>query len=99
MRKAEEELKITHSSDESDIDAVFAGDCIFSIPYFQREYIWSKTQLKQLKTDLLDLVAENEDITFLGAIILYARPAPAGRSKNFEVVDGQQRLTTITLFF
>ena len=99
MPKYEEEAKLTHSSDEFDLDTIFASDCIFSIPYFQREYIWSKTQLKQLRTDLLELVDEEEDITFLGAIILYSRQVPAGRSKTYEVVDGQQRLTTITLFF
>jgi len=92
-----EEIKLTHSTDEFDLDAILGGDCIFSIPYFQREYQWAKPQLKELEKDLQQIINNEQDVHFLGAFILYSRPTPAGRTKIYEVVDGQQRITTLVL--
>lgn len=96
MRTTEHSL--TNSVDESNIDSIYGGDLIYSIPYFQRSYRWTKTQLTELTNDIVQIIEdEEEDVHFLGAIILFARPVRAGASIVYEVVDGQQRLTTVTL--
>ena len=59
-----------------------------AVPFFQRNYIWSEENWIELLKSF-----ENVDITpFLGSIILKEES-----SKRCEIIDGQQRLTTITL--
>jgi uncharacterized protein with ParB-like and HNH nuclease domain len=89
---------LTHSVDEIPLETVFGGDSIYSIPYFQRYYIWGNKQLKELLSDIRQILDEVQTSLFLGAIILYSRTVPVGRSNLYEVVDGQQRITTIYLF-
>jgi hypothetical protein len=89
---------LTYSVDEIPLETMFGGDAIYAIPYFQREYIWGMKELKQLIEDIEQILNEVENIHFMGAIILYSRPVPVGRSNYYEVVDGQQRIMTIILF-
>lgn len=67
---------------------------IFEIPKYQREYIWGTRQWEQLFDDLI----ENSDGYFLGSIICINTTQDSINSPKFEVVDGQQRLTTISIF-
>lgn len=73
---------------------IFAADGKFyySIPKYQREYTWSSREWDALYED----ISENNIEYFIGAIICI----PLGDSINpyMEVIDGQQRLTTISLF-
>lgn len=66
---------------------------IFEIPKYQREYVWGIGQLSQLYDDLM----ENDCGYFLGSIICI-KSGSDSLNQKFEVVDGQQRLTTISLF-
>lgn len=66
---------------------------IFEIPKYQREYVWGTWQWTALYDDL----SENAEGYFLGSIICINASADTLNPK-FEVVDGQQRLTTISLF-
>ncbi len=63
----------------------------FSVPQYQREYAWGTKEWQTLFNDL----AENSEGYFLGSIICIN--APKGFSE-YEVVDGQQRLLTLSLF-
>jgi len=67
---------------------------VFEIPKYQREYIWGTRQWEQLFDDLI----ENSDGYFLGSIICINTTVDSINSPKFEVVDGQQRLTTISIF-
>ena len=67
---------------------------IFEIPKYQREYIWGTRQWEQLFDDLV----ENSDGYFLGSIICINTTVDSINSPKFEVVDGQQRLTTLSIF-
>lgn len=67
---------------------------VFEIPKYQREYIWNSKQWEAFFDDLI----ENENGYFLGSIICINTATDAINSPKFEVVDGQQRLTTISLF-
>jgi len=64
------------------------------IPFFQRTYVWDEDNWEDLIEEFLD---EEKTNNFLGAIILKQLPPISGRAKELEVIDGQQRLTTISI--
>jgi uncharacterized protein with ParB-like and HNH nuclease domain len=69
----------------------------FVIPVYQRNYEWKKEQCEQLYNDLISIVNDDYRTHFLGSVVhLYNQ---YGRSTNTEflIIDGQQRLTTVTL--
>ena len=75
----------------------------FLIPRFQREYSWDKKNYKEFLEDMLDCLYISEGkITnsqyFLGTMLFIGDYAE-GTDKEIQVVDGQQRLTTITILF
>ena len=92
-----EEHRLTTSSDETELSKLLDGEKIFSIPYFQRAYKWKLDKLRQLETDLLNVV-DAEDSHFLGAMIIYGRSTAPAEPDVYEVIDGQQRMTTVFLY-
>ena len=75
----------------------------FLIPRFQREYSWEKKNYKEFLEDMLNCLYISEGkITnsqyFLGTMLFIGDYAE-GTDKEIQVVDGQQRLTTITILF
>lgn len=66
---------------------------IFEIPKYQREYTWGTREWEALFDDLYD----NDEGYFLGSIICINTHATPIKQR-FEVTDGQQRLTTLSLF-
>ena len=69
------------------------SNIIYSIPRYQREYTWGKPQWERLFDDLM----ENESGYYLGSIICINQSQDAITVQDLEVIDGQQRLTTISL--
>ncbi|MDI9588915.1 MAG: DUF262 domain-containing HNH endonuclease family protein [Acidobacteriota bacterium] len=70
------------------------GDYEFVIPEYQRPYAWGVEETVQLLSDLLGaLEHDTDDPYFLGSIVLVKAP----NNTRAEVIDGQQRLTTLTL--
>ncbi|WP_153796438.1 DUF262 domain-containing protein [Foetidibacter luteolus] len=67
------------------------ADALYQIPRYQRPYSWGDEQLDKLWTDLRE-AQENEPNYFLGSVIT-AKPEDA--SNYIDIVDGQQRLTTL----
>jgi hypothetical protein len=90
--------KLTNNSEESDVSGLLSGDSIFSIPYFQRPYKWKKARLDQFEADLLALVDDESLTHFLGAVIIHGRRSSPSDPTLYEVIDGQQRITTIYLY-
>jgi uncharacterized protein with ParB-like and HNH nuclease domain len=77
------------------ISDIFRGEVIFTIPQYQRTYSWEETQWNEFYEDLL--YHNSNQKYFLGTLLL----KDSGKEKSFnliEVVDGQQRITTITIF-
>lgn len=75
----------------------------FLIPRFQREYSWDKKNYKEFFEDMLNtLTIKNGAISpnqyFLGTMLFIGNFAE-GSEQKIQVVDGQQRLTTITILF
>ncbi|MCL2527657.1 MAG: DUF262 domain-containing protein [Defluviitaleaceae bacterium] len=66
------------------------------IPYFQRPYVWKLEHWDRLLSDLRD-VCINGGNTYLGTIILQTVASKPGKIGHSVVIDGQQRLTTLSL--
>lgn len=81
---------------------VFGGDYSFIIPPYQRPYSWTEEQVSELFDDLDTAINHNfeniEDIPpyFLGSVVLIKKSKTDTKA---DVVDGQQRLTTLTILF
>ena len=69
----------------------------FIIPGYQRPYAWKEANAEELLSSLLDAFGENESAEeyFLGTIVLINKKG----QKIAEVIDGQQRLTTLTILY
>ena len=70
----------------------------FIIPIFQRNFSWEKKQFKQLWTDIQRASKFTRERThFIGSIVYIDMGTPAGRPQQLMLIDGQQRLTTLSL--
>lgn len=67
----------------------------YEIQVYQRNYAWRDQEVYQLIDDISDNVDSNKDY-YLGNLIIYPRHLDSGE-KIYETIDGQQRLTTLTL--
>ncbi len=85
------------------ISKVFAsgGDVHYILPHFQREYAWEKENWQTLLNDVMGLYEaytfEKEPEHFMGALVVIQDGMRNGVIPAFKLVDGQQRLTTISL--
>ena len=80
---------------EQPLDTVFSKSYSFGIPRYQRPYSWRKEQVEDLLDDLMTAFGrDSEEPYFLGSVVLIEDENPRS-----QVVDGQQRLTTLTMLF
>ena len=85
---------------EYPINKIFSDDFAFVIPHYQRPYAWEEEHASELLDDLLTSLGENDNIPieqlppyFLGCVVLIKNENQA----EAIVVDGQQRLMTLTI--
>ena len=69
----------------------------FIIPVYQRNYDWKTENCKQLYDDLVKVIKQNRKSHFFGSLVSVYNPS--GRNTEYLVIDGQQRLTTVSLLF
>ena len=76
-------------------------DTQFVIPVYQRNYDWTEAQCRQLLTDILAAGAtEKVNAHFIGSIVyIHDDVYSASGIRELSIIDGQQRLTTITLIY
>lgn len=67
----------------------------FNIPIYQRLYVWREDQVLTLLNDLVNAYEREEDIFFLGGTLLVEQEE--GDGQHFDLIDGQQRFTTLWL--
>ncbi|WP_299601082.1 DUF262 domain-containing HNH endonuclease family protein [uncultured Aquimarina sp.] len=82
------------------IKDVFAEDMWFSIPDYQRPYVWGEDQISTLLDDISYAAINTPDSQyFLGSLVLHSQDKDLEGTKYQEnsVLDGQQRLTTLYL--
>ncbi|MEB3058714.1 DUF262 domain-containing protein [Parvimonas sp. D9] len=89
------------------VNDIFSGNRRYKIPNYQREFSWENENFDDFYNDLIKsskLSLENTDINienkyFFGTILLLGVKESPDYNIPYEVIDGQQRLTTMTLFF
>src|ERR1700736_5222928 len=87
------------SAHEQAVSRIFSDDYVFNIPSYQRPYAWTTEQARPLFDDLIGFMkggaANVEDLPpyFLGSIVLIKTDG----LPDADVVDDQQRLTTLSL--
>jgi uncharacterized protein with ParB-like and HNH nuclease domain len=82
------------------INDIFNGNRILEIPFFQRAYVWGENQWERLLEDM-ELVTFSKKPYFLGSVILKQQATTSGNGVGDirTLIDGQQRLTTLNIFF
>ena len=66
---------------------------LYRVPSYQRDYSWSQEQWEDLWNDIVELQPRSEDRHYMGALVVEGRS-----DREFLVIDGQQRLATLSLF-
>jgi len=85
----------TFKPDTKTLKDVFGGPSShYQIPLYQRPYNWEDEHIEQLWEDLHSAFQANDDYYFLGPVVLANT-----NEGHLEVIDGQQRLTTLTILF
>jgi hypothetical protein len=75
------------------IGKVFSADFFFAIPDYQRPFAWEENNFQELIDDLID--AQGGEQYFLGTLVLHKK----AEKNTYDVVDGQQRLTSLLILF
>ena len=74
------------------------GDVQYVVPRWQRRYRWGHSDIERLVEDLLTIAVAGPDATHYGGTLLtFREPGPPGVMSTIRVVDGQQRLTTVSI--
>ena len=79
---------------------ILNGNRLLEVPFFQRGYVWGEDQWDRLLEDMEYVTASNRPY-FIGAVIVKQQETPTGSQVGDirTIIDGQQRLTTLSLFF
>lgn len=90
--------KISIHGSEYPVAKVFSDDFFFEVPLYQRPYAWTTEHAGELLDDLLTSINDGKDQVedlnpyFLGSIVLIKGDQPES-----QIIDGQQRLITLTI--
>ena len=69
----------------------------YTIPVYQRPFSWSRSQCAKLWDDLVEVSRQDQRSHFLGSVVYIRGSGPTAKVDRHLVIDGQQRLTTVTL--
>lgn len=79
------------NTDTEDLKELLSNGKSYSVPAYQRDYSWKEEHWEDLWEDLLTIEASRED-HYMGAVVL-----ESGERKQFRVIDGQQRMATLSI--
>lgn len=85
-----------NNSTKKSLAALF-DKTVFDIPKYQRAYSWEENNWKELWDDIKNNVYQKDKEHFIGAIIYYHGSNPSNIYSHYEVIDGQQRITTLAI--
>lgn len=72
----------------------------FVIPIYQRNYDWTENECKQLLNDIKEVAILQNSTHFIGSMVyIHDDVYTTAKIKELSIIDGQQRLTTITLLY
>ena len=77
---------------EFTIQQLLGNDQIYVIPMYQRNYAWGEPEISQLIQDIKDCQNTDRPKYYIGTLVTFKR-----HDGNLEVIDGQQRFTTLSL--
>ena len=78
---------------EQSIDEIYNGNQVtYEVPIYQRNYAWEDDEISALIQDVYDAFIQRKNTYFIGTLVSYHKG-----DQVYEVIDGQQRLTTINL--
>ncbi len=80
----------THTANFAD---VVGNGKIYAIPPYQRDYSWGVEQWEDLWNDVIEMAQKPDDRHYMGALVVEAKS-----DREFLVIDGQQRLVTLSIF-
>jgi len=88
---------LINSANARTISEIFNPDSKvkYIVPKYQREYAWRREEVEELLNDLL----ENQEGYFLGTMLCVNKTTDTLEENILEIIDGQQRLTTISLLY
>jgi hypothetical protein len=92
---AVKELRTPMEAAERTISQILTEQIRYEIPPYQRPYSWDKGNVEQLLDDVWEAYEANDEEYFIGSLITIERE----KGRLYDVVDGQQRLTTLNLIF
>ena len=76
------------------IKALLNSGVDYVIPMYQRNYAWDEGEITQLIQDIIDYLPAEQDY-YIGTLVVFERKE--SKPPMFETIDGQQRLTTLSL--
>ena len=82
---------------KGNIYAILNGNKQFLIPVYQRYYSWDIEQCERLWNDIVEMQKKNKQGHFVGSIVNIAEKAMPTGAQKYMIIDGQQRMTTLTL--
>ena len=88
-------MALALSAEQKDLLSIFTVQQQYVIPSYQRAYSWEYDECMQLYIDIMDAFIEKQDY-FIGNLVIAKSNED---NEKLEVIDGQQRLTTLALFF
>ena len=82
---------------KGNIYTILNGNKQFLIPVYQRYYSWEVRQCERLWNDIVDMQKSGKEGHFVGSIVNIAEQAMPTGVQKYMIIDGQQRITTMTL--
>jgi uncharacterized protein with ParB-like and HNH nuclease domain len=98
IKAADTQLIASITAERLVVKDIFCDDYLFTIPNYQRPYSWEEEHCTQLLDDLHTFCFKDEEFNdlppyFLGSAVIIKKE----NERNSQIVDGQQRLTTLTI--
>ena len=81
------------------LNDIINNNYYFNIPIYQRLYVWGKEQVQTLLCDIWEACKDEKEVFYLGGTLVIDRSFQhdLGRDRLFDLIDGQQRFTTLWL--
>src|SRR5438105_286292 len=86
-------------ANDTTLRGILNGPNQYVIPVFQRYYSWGRTDWENLWEDIMDLFDPDQPshTHFMGSLVFVPEPLYPDRVPAFQVIDGQQRMVTLSL--
>lgn len=82
---------------EGSVYSILDSNTQYMVPIYQRFYSWNEINCERLWNDIVRMQKQNKVSHFVGAIVSIVESVIPGTVSKFQVIDGQQRLTTLTI--